>query len=104
MPSSADISLAPLELDKIPKQPCPVISLSNFEPALQEIASLEFLGTFGELREWNGEFGKGKREKRKVYEGGKVWGLLKKGNGWVRLRLPLIVDLVRVRSHSDWRW
>jgi hypothetical protein len=60
-----------------PELPAPntrVLSSANFTKALQDItpSSSESLGTLGELRKWNDEFGDGRREKRR-----QMWG---KGN------------------------
>lgn len=46
--------------------------LRHFTKALKEItpSSSEFMGSLGELRKWNEEFGEGQRDKRRI----QVWG------------------------------
>ena len=83
-----------------------MIPPSNLGQALEEITSLECLGTLGELREQKDGFSEGNREKwRSMWErekyvgegevcgrGRSMWerehlGLLRKGKSWMRLRL-----------------
>jgi hypothetical protein len=66
-----------------------VVSLSNFEKALKEItpSSSEFLGTLSELRKWNIEFGRGKREKRRNMWGKGSFGFIEKGKGQGEIKI-----------------
>jgi hypothetical protein len=54
--------------------PVRVLTFANFTKAMKEItpSSSEALGSLGELRKWNDEFGEGRKEKRR-----QMWG---KGN------------------------
>ena len=64
-----------------------MIPPSNLGQALEEITSLECLGTLGELREWKDEFSEGNREKwRSMWERESL-SLLRKGKSWMKLRL-----------------
>ena len=87
--SSAGTNPTFSESDTTPKQPCRVISLSNFEQALKEItpSSSESLGTLSELRKWNDEFGEGKREKRRSMWGRGSFGFVEKGEWFDEIKV-----------------
>lgn len=70
--ATGDLATTKIAADETNSSGSRVLTLSHFAQAFKEItpSSSETLGSLGDLRRWNEEFGEGRKDKRKRV----IWG------------------------------